>query len=225
MSANPKTTLPRRAVLGALAGASAVAAVCAPSAKAGATIEREEALNMMVKNNCEAEQQKRLWDRAMAVAMSAIAERDRYDVEVLAPIKATLKTMAPKAHLSFEVMASSGQVAYFHLPSNDLHAYDDHMCLSVRAAAAKCREAWQVRRSAEERMNWDECCDEYDRLIERAEELEFELVKMPAPSVAALRWKFDQLFGPGARKEGEDCACSGEWIDAVMQDVQRLLAN
>lgn len=166
------------------------------------------------------------WAAAFAAMEEAKARHDHHTELVWRRLGQELSAAAPRPDLWFEVAAQSGQVARFDVSSDDPHAWDNHVSPIFREAAGKVRDAWLAHAAARDRLNWEVIAEENEALCGRHADAEDELVLTPAPDLSALWWKFDFIFGPEARgPEGFGVALPGDWVDALMADIARLLRS
>lgn len=167
-----------------------------------------------------------LWDDAMSAYHSARSDFEQFDSAVWQPLADELDRASPRPDLWFEVEARNGQTARYHVPTNDLHAWDDHVSAVFRTKAAEVRRAWLDHKAAQERLGYEAASDEVERLCNVKCDRERDLLLMPAPDRRALLWKLERLFGSEVRSEDEFCdSWCPEWINAVMHDAGRLLSD
>ncbi len=164
------------------------------------------------------------WDRAMIMREDAKARYDDHSETLWEPVADELDRIAPRPDLWFEVTARNGQIARFYLKPNDINGWDTHWSAEFRNKAGKVRDAWLAHLAAREALGWDAVCDENTRLCNLMCAAESELIRMPAPDVKALLWKFQHMFGTEARDpDGSGASWCPAWMDALMADVERLL--
>ncbi|WP_010544276.1 hypothetical protein [Sphingomonas elodea] len=166
------------------------------------------------------------WDRVRLRMEAARARSETFKAEVFDPIEEQLNRQAPRPPMYFEVQATSGEVARYHLYPWALDAYQHHVASPIREGAAALAERWRAWQSAKEGTGFHVVQKQFGELEDAWAELEDQLMSMPAPHHAALLWKIGHLLGPSARQES-GCTTSwcSEFADAVMADAERLLAN
>lgn len=82
------------------------------------------------------------------------------------------------------------------------------------------------RREARARLGFDDASRKQDALCDALTNRLDDAILTPAPDRQALLWKMERLFGPNARKANEAATpwCA-KWVNAVMADARRLLAQ
>jgi hypothetical protein len=166
----------------------------------------------------------KVWDDALEARETAKLAYELHEAQIYRPLDETLDSVAPRPALLFEVTMTGGRIGRFNLWPKNLNEHDNHACPIVRERAALVRERWLHHLAVRKLIGWDEASDELERLCGQQCDRESELVKMPAPDLAALHWKLEHLFGPEAREPGDFgpswCAA---YLDALLADCSRLL--
>lgn len=107
----------------------------------------------------------------------------------------------------------AGRIRYDPLP--DLQAREKKFRDVVRAADERQARVGAIR----SRYDIDVWDDRSEALTERFIETRAALMEMPAPDLAALRWKLEQLPDP----DGSMAAWSADFVRATFADVANLL--
>ena len=164
------------------------------------------------------------WDRLIAAFQQAQRASDHYDETVWHPARDAVERIAPRPEMTFAVAAANGQIAEFrfHPDRPDEWEQSGPQC---KKAASQMKEKWRAHRSARASVRLNAIEDEVDRLSDLVCEARWAAIQTPAPHLAALRWKLDQLFGLDARGgvDGESPVYTSDVVNDFMADVYRLL--
>ena len=101
---------------------------------------------------------------------------------------------------------------------DDIESLQDHVQLCRDVAAAADKRDSQVQ-SVRDRWNMDAQDDKAERLGDQLADAQEVLMKLPAPDMAALRWKLDQVSDKG---ESWD-SWSDEYVAQLNADIVALL--
>ncbi len=166
------------------------------------------------------------WYRTLEAREMAKAAYKFHDINVFQPLDAILEEITARPELAFEVTTEHGRTSRFSLGANELHKFDNHPSPAVRERAAAHRQSWMRFLAARKYIGWDTASTELDRLCGEQCDLESELITMPAPDLAALRWKLEHLFGPERREPGDFCpSWCASYMNAILADAARLMAT
>lgn len=166
------------------------------------------------------------WHRTLEAREAAKAAYEYHDINVYQPLDTILEEITARPDLSFEVTTEYGRTCRFSLGANELHKFDNHPSPVVREKAAAHRESWIRFLAARKYIGWDTASDELDRLCNEQCDRESELITMPAPDLAALRWKLEQLFGTERREPGDfSPSWCASYMNAILADAARLMTT
>lgn len=100
----------------------------------------------------------------------------------------------------------------------------DAMIARHKASCEEVRRFRAEREAVKIRHNYDAVSARDEELAEAAYDASWALFDIPAPDLAALRFKLEHLFGDGAKEGGEGAEPWAQHVMAgVMADIRRLL--
>lgn len=163
------------------------------------------------------------WEKAQTRHQAAIAASDKFDAEVYEPAYRELERRAPCPDMTLTVPLADGT---FHT-ERLIPGFLDSYCEEFRfgALAVPYRDAWNAylaqEAEAERDLGWAEIEKRHLALVQRIVRGHEALMKMPAPDLAALRWKIEQTIQPA--ENGDTVHWSDEIRMAIVADYARLL--
>lgn len=166
------------------------------------------------------------WYRTLDARDAAKAAYDFHATNVYDPLDAVLDEISVRPEFSFTIMTEDGRTCRLTLGANELNKFDDHPSRAIREKAAALRSAWLRHFAARKHLGWDAASDELERLCNEQCTRERELITMPAPDFAALRWKLEHLFGAETREPGDfSPSWCAEFVNAILEDAARLMPS
>lgn len=212
----------RRSVACALAVAP-IAALPVVAAAHGRALSGDDTMNMY--STITAAPDRTAWDAMMARYKAAQAASDEFDERVYRPIDREIERRAPRPDLTLKVPLADGGTYVEQL----VPAYLDSDCERGRFAGAvePIRDAWKAHEKAREEakaaLDFEAISAQNQRLWDEVSDAHSALLRMPAPHLAALRWKLQETIQPGDKGE------IIEWCDeirlAIATDYERLLPD
>jgi len=165
------------------------------------------------------------WDAAMARYMAAQAASDEYDERVYRPVYDEIYRRAPRPDLTLKVPLADGSTYTEQL----IPAFLNSDCERGRfgGAVVPFRDAWRAHEKTlaqvEQELGFAATAARHEALVEDFSDAHTSLLLIPAPDLAALRWKLGETIEPGT---GGDI---NPWCDeirlAIVADYERLLPN
>lgn len=167
-----------------------------------------------------------VWDRAMSRLASAERAASTFDEQVYDPRLAELQKIAPRPRLSFDIHTTKGGKITHAFSPFRLDEWDDHVSPLFRREAGKVKAAWLRHFAAKDQLGLDAVAKESERLQDEVNELEGQVMCLPAPDRGALLWKLERLFGDtsGRRADESGGSFDAEWMNAVMLDARNFLS-
>lgn len=214
----PRTS--RRSVIGALALIPAI-----PLSGTAVAMDRDsrgdDAMNMH--STISSALTRAAWEKAQERHERAIAASDKHDAEVYTPAYRELERRAPRPDLTLRVPLTDGTTHTEHLIPSFLDSYCEESRFG--ALAMPLRDAWNVylanKKQADQELGWSAIQKRQNILDDRIGHARQALLKMPAPDLAALRWKLEHTIEPD--ETGDTVHWHDEVRLVIVADYQRLL--
>ncbi|CAN5203263.1 hypothetical protein BH10PSE13_BH10PSE13_00150 [soil metagenome] len=146
------------------------------------------------------------WKRALAAYRAALAADDRHTADVYYPTDDEINRRAPRPSLIYFEPMAAGRTCEREvwIPDFDRLCEDEDVGNLVRPIRAAWDEHQQKLAAAFRDLRWDEVQAEADRLTQALQDAEDRLFAVRAPTIAAVLFKLDLLWGGDIHRQRED---------------------
>jgi hypothetical protein len=211
----------RRAVLGGLAAAPFIALPVA-AAQDGSASPGETAMNMHSTIRYPVNHRS-AWNRAMTRHEAAKIAGRQFDERVYEPMLNEIDLRAPRPDLIIHVRRAAGRTQEYDIDIHELDALaeDEEYGEYVRPLRTAWHDYLSRKQAAEQELNSEAIEKRWQELVDEESDAHTDLLMLPAPDLAALRWKLAEVIEPG---DSGHIVC---WCDevrlAIVADYEQLL--